>query len=67
MDDASSDFLAQKGMSQAEQHGAVMRAAAVPASQLEGDYPLYKATTSGANLLSKVLFESRMRREMNNG
>jgi hypothetical protein len=67
MAENSSDFLAQKGMSTAEQHGAVMRASAVPPSQLEGHYPSYKATTSGANLLSKVLFESRMRREMNNG
>ena len=60
------DFLEEKGMSKAEQHGAVMRAAAVPVSELEGYYPYYKTSDS---LLSKVMFESRMRREMkdNNG
>lgn len=67
MADESSDFLSEGGMSKAEQHGAVMRASAVPVSQFEGYFPMYKATSPGANLLSKVLFESKMRREMNNG
>ena len=65
MSNEPSDFLAEKGMSPAEQHGSVMRASAVPASELEGNYPYYKTpNTSGANLLSKVMFESQMRREM---
>ena len=58
------DFLADKGMSPAEQHGATMRAAAVPVSELEGHYPYYKTTGKSAHLLSKVMFESQMRREM---
>ena len=58
------DFLSEKGMSKAEQHGAVMRAAAVPVSEFEGHYPYYKTSGPSANLLSKALFESRMRREM---
>ena len=58
------DFLAQKGMSAAEQHGAVMRASAVPVSEMEGSYPAYTAPTKGASLLSKAMFESQMRREM---
>lgn len=61
------DFLAENGMSPAEQHGAVMRASAVPASELEGYYPSYETPkTAGASMLSKVMFESRMRREMGN-
>lgn len=59
------DFLAENGMSPAEQHGAVMRASAVPVSELEGHYPYYPTpTTKGAGMLSKVMFESQMRREM---
>jgi hypothetical protein len=54
-------------MSPEEQHGAVMRAPAVPVSEMEGNYPYYKASTKGAKLLSKVMFESQMRREMPNG
>jgi hypothetical protein len=61
------DFLEEKGMSKAEQVGAVKRAAAVPVSEMEGNYPYYKASTKGAKLLSKVMFESQMRREMPNG
>jgi hypothetical protein len=61
------DFLKEQGMSPEEQHGAVMRASAVPVSEMEGNYPYYKASTKGAKLLSKVMFESQMRREMPNG
>ena len=61
------DFLKKQGMSPEEQHGAVMRASAVPVSEMEGNYPYYKASTKGAKLLSKVMFESQMRREMPNG
>jgi hypothetical protein len=60
-----SDFLNENGMSPEEQHGAVMRASAVPVSELEGNYPAYKTTTKGASMLSKVMFESQMRKEMN--
>jgi hypothetical protein len=58
------DFLNEKGMSPEEQHGAVMRASAVPVSEFEGSYPGYKTTTKGASMLSKIMFESQMRREM---
>lgn len=58
------DFLSEKGMSPMEQHGAVMRAAAVPVSDLEGYYPYYKTSGPAASALSKALFESMMRREM---
>jgi hypothetical protein len=61
------DFLTEKGMSAEEQFGAVRRAAAVPASEMEGNYPYYKTSGKGAKLLSKVMFESQMRREMPNG
>lgn len=59
------DFLSGHGMTAEQQHGAEMRASAVPASDLEGEYPgpgTY--TTPGAKLVSRVLWESRMRREM---
>jgi hypothetical protein len=58
------DFLSEGGMTPAEQHGAVMRASAVPVSEMEGYYPYYKTSGKSADMLSKVLFESRMRREM---
>jgi len=59
------DFLSQKGMSPLEQFGATMRASAVPANSFEGEY-LSQGTynSKGANLLKKVSWESRMRKEM---
>lgn len=59
------DFLAASGMDVAQQHAATMRAAAVPASDLEGYYPGPGTYNSpGAQRLQKATFESRMRKEM---
>ena len=58
------DFLIGHGMTPAEQHGAEMRASAVPVSELEGYYPYYETSGRGADLLKKATFESRMRKEM---
>lgn len=58
------DFLSEMGMSKEEQHAATMQAANVPVSDFEGYFPLYKTSGRAASLLSKALFESRMRREM---
>lgn len=62
------DFLAGHGMAPAEQHGAEMRAAAVPASDFEGEYEGPGTYTSpGARLLQRKTWESRMRKEMGDG
>jgi len=59
------NLLSDSGMSLAEQHGAVMRASAVPASDFEGEYPSQGTYTSkGAQLLQRKTWESRMRKEM---
>lgn len=59
------DFLSDSGMIPAEQHGAVMRAAGVPASDFEGEYQSQGTYNSpSAQRLQKVLWESRMRKEM---
>jgi hypothetical protein len=61
----SLDLLSASGMSVLEQHAAVMRAAAVPASDFEGKYPSQGSYTSkGAQLLQRKTWESRMRNEM---
>lgn len=57
------DFLAGHGMSSMEQHGAVMRAAAVPASDFEGEYEGPGTYTSpSARFLQRKTWESRMRK-----
>lgn len=57
------DFLEGHGMSSMEQHGAEMRAAALPASDFEGEYPSVGTYTSpAAQRLAKVAWESRMRK-----
>jgi hypothetical protein len=59
------DFLTGHGLSSLEQHAAVMRASAVPASDFEGSYEgAGTYTSSGAQRLAKVAWESRMRKEM---
>lgn len=59
------NFLAGHGMTPAEQHAAVMRAAAVPVSDFEGEYQGPGTYTSkGAELLKRKAWESRMRKEM---
>jgi hypothetical protein len=61
----SINLLSASGMLPAEQHGAVMRASAVPASDFEGEYPSQGTYTSkGAQLLQRKTWESRMRKEM---
>lgn len=60
------DFLQGHGMSPMEQHGAEMRAAAVPASDFEGEYPSpWSYTSPAAQLIARKAWESRMRKEMN--
>lgn len=62
------DFLAGHGMTPAQQHGAEMRAAAVPASDFEGTYEGPGTYSSrGAQLLQRKTWESRMRKEMGDG
>ena len=62
------DFLTGAGMSAEEQHAAVMRASAVPASDFEGSYEGPGTYSSpGASMLARIAWESRMRREMKNG
>jgi hypothetical protein len=62
------NFLAGHGMTPAEQHGAEMRASAVPASDFEGVYESPGSYTSpGARLLQQKAWESRMRKEMGDG
>ena len=56
------DFLEQHGMSKEQQHGANMRASAVPASDFEGEYKGPGTYNSpGAQLLQRILWEARMR------
>ena len=56
------DFLSKHGMTAANQQAAVMRASAVPASDFEGEYePLEGFTYNPNSLLSRVMWESRMR------
>lgn len=54
------DFLAGHGMSQVEQKAATMRAAAVPASDFEGEYQGPGTYTMGHPLL-KAIGEERIR------
>lgn len=62
------NFLEGHGMSPAEQHGVVMRAAAVPASDFEGEYEgMGTYESPGASLLKRKAWESRMRKEMGDG
>ena len=59
------DFLSGSGLHAVDQHGAVMRASAVPASDFEGAYEGPGTYTSPmAQLLQKKAWESRMRAEM---
>jgi hypothetical protein len=59
------DFLTGSGMSASEQHAAIMRASAVPASNFEGEYESIGTYNSPmAQLLKKKAWESRMRAEM---
>jgi hypothetical protein len=61
------DFLSESGMTPVEQHGAVMRAAAVPASDFEGEYQSQGTYSSpSAQRLQRILWESRMRRATKN-
>ena len=58
----ANDILEQHGMSRQEQHGANMRASAVPASDFEGEYKGPGTYNSpGAQRLQRVLWEVRMR------
>ena len=60
----SNDILEQHGMSKEEQHGAKMRASAVPASDFQGEYKGPGTYNSpGAQRLQRVLWEVRMRRQ----
>lgn len=54
------DFLAQHGLSKASQYAATMRAAAVPASDFEGEYPQQGTYNLGHPLL-KAIGEERIR------
>lgn len=55
------DFLAGHGMTPEQQHGATMRAAAVPVSDFEGEY--YDGLTYNPNsYFSRVMWEARMRK-----
>ena len=61
----NNDFLSGAGMSAEEQHGAIMRASAVPASYFEGQYESVGTYNSPmAQLLQRKAWESRMRKEM---
>ena len=56
------DVLQRHGMSKQEQHGAVMRGSAVPASDLQGEYKGPGTYNSpGAQGLQRILWEVRMR------
>ena len=56
------------GMGPVEQHAAEMNAAAVPASDFEGQYESVGTYTSpAAERLKKVAWESRMRKGMGDG
>lgn len=60
-----SDFLTEHGMTLEQQHGATMRAAAVPVSDFEGEYaPLegFTYNSPGARRLRRILWETQMRR-----
>ena len=56
------DFLSGHGMIPEQQHAAEMNAAAVPASDFEGYYPMPGYNYPGAQRLQRILWESRMRR-----
>lgn len=61
----NNNFLSGSGMSAEEQHAAVMRASAVPASDFEGEYESIGTYTSPmAQLIKQKAWESRMRTEM---
>ena len=58
------NFLAASGMTPEEQHAAVMRASAVPASDFEGEYePVGTYDSPSARMLQRRLWESRMRKQ----
>ena len=57
--------LTKHGMTIEQQHGATMRAAAVPVSDFEGEHaPLegFTYNSPGAQLLQRILWEAQMRR-----
>lgn len=59
---AEGDILAEHGMTTEQQHGATMRAAAVPVSDFEGEYaPLEGFTYNPNSLFSRRMWEYRMR------
>jgi hypothetical protein len=62
------DFLLGHGMSPLEQHSAVMRASAVPASDFEGEnmMPMGTYNSPAAKLLAQKAWESRMRKNVGN-
>jgi hypothetical protein len=56
------DLLSEHGMTVEQQHGAEMRASAVPPSDFEGEYQgPGRYTSLGAQFLQRILWESRMR------
>jgi hypothetical protein len=63
--DQFKDVLSEMGMSPEEQHAAVMNAANVPLSEFEGEYQgIGTYESPAAQRLKKVMWESRMRKEM---
>ena len=57
------DFLSEHGMTPTQQFVAERHAAAVPASDFEGEYdPIPGYTFNTNSLLSRVMWESRMRK-----
>lgn len=57
------DFLAASGMTPEQQHAAVMNAAAVPVSDFEGENYIPPGTYNENSLLSRVMWESKMRKQ----
>ena len=58
------DFLSEHGMTPTQQFIAERHAAAVPASDFEGYYPMPGYDSPGAQRLQRILFASRMRKAM---
>jgi hypothetical protein len=56
------DFLSEHGMTPDQQFVAERHAAAVPASDFEGYYPMPGYNYPGAQRLQRILWESRMRK-----
>ena len=58
------DLLERHGMTKEQQHGALMRASAVPPSDFEGEYKGPGTYNSpGAQRLQRILWEVRMRNQ----